>query len=98
MKYAADFPDRFGSFEHAKGHTRSFMTYYNTEHRHSGIAMLTPADVHAGIGAAKLAQRHAVMREAFQNCPDRFVRGEPKLVVLPEAVWINQPTDNMHVE
>jgi putative transposase len=93
MKYAADFPDRFGSFEHAQGHTRSFMTHYNTEHRHSGIAMLTPADVHAGLGAAKLAQRHAVMRDAFQQFPNRFVHGEPRLAVLPEAVWINPPAE-----
>jgi len=93
MKYAHDFPDRFGSFEHAHSHTRSFMTYYNTEHRHSGIAMLTPAIVHAGLGTATLAQRHAVMRDAYLRSPERFVHGEPKLVALPEAVWINQPTE-----
>jgi putative transposase len=92
MKYAADFPPaRFGFFEHAQDLTRSFMTHYNSEHRHSGIAMLTPADVHTGLGAANLAQRHAVMRDAFQHFPNRFEHGEPKLAVLPEAVWINQP-------
>jgi putative transposase len=95
MKYAPDFPDRFGSFEHARDHTRLFMTYYNTEHRHSGIAMLTPADVHAGIAAEKLAQRHAIMRAAYVEYPERFVNGEPKLAVLPKEVWINQPSDNV---
>jgi len=94
MKYAADFPERFGSFEHARSHTRSFMTHYNTKHRHSGIAMLTPADVHAGLGPAKLADRHAVMRAAFEKSPNRFVHGEPKLASLPEAVWINKPIEN----
>jgi transposase InsO family protein len=94
MKYAHDFPDRFGSFEHAHSHTRSFMTYYNTEHRHSGIAMLTPAVVHAGLGTATLAQRHAVMREVYLRSPERFVHGEPKLVVLSEGVWINQPAES----
>lgn len=94
MKYAADFPDRFGSFEHANSHTRAFMTHYNTEHRHSGIAMLTPADVHSGTGPAKLALRHAVKLAAFQKFPDRFVQGAPKPDVLPEAVWINRPTES----
>ena len=68
--------------------------YYNTEHRRSGIAMLTPADVHAGLGPAPLAQRHAVMRAAFLKCPDRFVNGEPKLACVPETVWINKPHEN----
>ncbi|MHB8461015.1 MAG: IS3 family transposase [Vulcanimicrobiaceae bacterium] len=95
MKYAGDFPDRFGSFEHARDHTHSFMTHYNTEHRHSGIAMLTPADVHAGRGPEKLARRHAVMSAAFQQNPERFVHGEPKLATLPEAVWINAPMENV---
>jgi putative transposase len=95
MKYAPDFPDRFGSFEHARDHTRLFMTHYNTEHRHSGIAMLTPADVHAGIGAEKLAQRHAIMRAAYAECPERFVNGEPKIAVLPTDVWINRPSDDI---
>lgn len=94
MKYAGDFPDRFGSFEHARDHTHSFMTHYNIEHRHSGIAMLTPADVHAGRGPAKLAKRHAVMNAAFRQHPERFVHGAPKLAMLPETVWINAPAEN----
>ena len=93
MKYAADFPERLGSFEEARSHTRSFMEHYNTKHRHSGIAMLTPADVHAGVGPTNLANRHAVIRAAFATTPERFVNGEPKLARLPDAVWINKPND-----
>ncbi len=95
MKYAADFPDRFGCFEHALGHTRAFMAYYNNEHRHSGIAMLTPAEVHAGTGTDRLAQRHAIMCAAFESHPERFVNGQPKRQSLPEAVWINPPSDEL---
>jgi putative transposase len=95
MKYAADFPGRFGSFEHARQHTGLFMTYYNTEHRHSGIAMLTPADVHAGNAEEKLARRHAIMLAAYIEHPERFVNGEPKRAVLPKEVWINKPSDNV---
>ncbi len=93
-QHTSDFPDRFGSFEHARGHTETFMTYYNTEHRHSGITMLTPADVHTGLGSIKLANRHAVMRAAFEKRPERFVHGEPKLTTVPKAVWINKPIEN----
>ena len=94
MKYASNFPDRFESFEDARSHTSTCMTYYNTEHRHSGIAMLTPADVHTGVGLTKLASRHAVMRAAFQQRPERFVHGEPTLSTIPAHVSINRPIEN----
>jgi len=86
MKYAADFSDRFGSFEYANKNTRAFMTHYNTEHRYSGIAMLIPADVHSGSGPAKIALRHAAKLAAYEKFPDRFVQGKPKLDVLSDAV------------
>ena len=72
-----------------------FMAYYNTEHRHSRIAMLTPAEVHAGTGSDQLAQRHAIRYAAFESHPERFVNGQPKRQSLPEAVWINPPSDNL---
>ena len=71
------------------------MTYYNTEHRHSGIAMLTPADVHAGNAEEKLVHRHAIMLAAYIEHPERFVNGEPERAVLPKEVWINKPSDNV---
>ncbi len=46
LKYSAHFPDRFGWLENGKRFCREFFAWYNTVHRHSGIAMLTPATVH----------------------------------------------------
>jgi putative transposase len=57
--------------------------------------MLTPAEVHAGTGTDRLAQRHMIMRAAFQSHPERFVNGAPKRQSLPEAVWINPPSDDL---
>ncbi len=94
MKYAADFPERFGSFEHAQSHTWTFMAHYNTEHRHSGIAMLTPADVHAGLSPAKLANRHAIMRAAYEKHPNLLFTANRNSLAFPEAVWINKPIEN----
>ncbi|MGH7837762.1 MAG: hypothetical protein ACREQC_08060 [Candidatus Binataceae bacterium] len=62
------------------------------EHRHSGIAMLTPATVHEGKAEAVLAARHAAMLAAHAATPQRFINDAPKLKVLPAAVWINQPS------
>jgi putative transposase len=91
LKYHHEFPDRFGSYQHAHGFVDEFMTWYNHEHRHSGIAMLTPAMVHHGQADRVLAARHEIMQAAYHAKPERFIRGLPKRPALPSAVWINPP-------
>jgi putative transposase len=90
LKYQAGFPARFGSEEDARLYCRGFVPWYNTEHRHSGICMLTPEMVHQGRAAQVLARRHAVMWRAYQANPDRFPR-PPRRQELPGSVWINRP-------
>ena len=91
LKGHPEFPDRFVSFEHAHGFCRHFFPWYNTEHRHSGIAFLTPERVHTGRAPVVLAQRATVLDTAYAAHPERFVRRPPKPLGLPEAVWINPP-------
>jgi putative transposase len=91
VKGHPEFPDRFASFEHAHDFCRNFFPWYNTEHRHSGIAYLTPEMVHTGQAARVLAQRTKVLDAAYAAHPERFVRRPPKPPALPEAVWINPP-------
>jgi putative transposase len=92
LKYRQDFPPFFGSIEDAKTHVRAFFDWYNNHHRHSGIAWLTPSDVHAGRSAQVIAVRQAAMTAAYAAHPERFVRKPPVIAQLPEAVWINPPT------
>jgi len=91
LKYHPSFPKRFGSPEDARGYCSPFVTWYNTEHRHSSLALLTPADVHYGRAEQILEQRGAVLRAAFEANPQRFKGRVPSPGVLPEAVWINPP-------
>jgi len=91
LKYHPGFPRRFTGIDHATGHCRSFFPWYNTEHRHGGISMLTPHDVHYGRAPAVLAQRQRTLEAAWAAHPERFVRGIPKPSPLPEEVWINPP-------
>jgi putative transposase len=91
VKGHPEFPDRFVSFEHALGFCRCFFPWYNGEHRHSGIAWLTPEMVHSGRAAAALVARGEVLRAAYVAHPERFVRHPPKPLELPQAVWINPP-------
>ena len=51
LKYRPEFPKRFGSIQHARDVCRDLFGWYNTEHYHSGIGLLTPESVHYGRAA-----------------------------------------------
>lgn len=91
MKYRPDFPDRFGCIQDSRAFCQQFFKWYNEEHRHSGIALLTPAVVHFGETQTVLARRQVVLDTAYQAHPGRFVRRPPKPMLLPSEVWINKP-------
>jgi len=92
LKYRPTFPARFGSLEDARAFCRGFFPWYNTQHRHSGIGLLTPADVHHGRAAEVTAARAFTLATAYEAHPERFVRRPPTPPALPTAVWINPPT------
>jgi putative transposase len=91
LKYRPEFPERFGSFEHALGLCRALFHWYNHEHHHAGIALLTPATVHFGQAEPVLDARYQALLAAYRAHPERFVQGPPKRPQLPSAVWINPP-------
>jgi putative transposase len=98
LKYYPEFPEQFGSIEDARSFCREFFAWYNQEHRHSGIAMLTPQTVHSGKAEEVIAHRQSVLEAAYAHNPERFVRHAPRHEPLPEAVWINPPeTDRAKV-
>ena len=91
MKYRPDFPDRFGSEADARAHCRVFFPWYNTEHHHSGLGLLTPHDVHFGLAENRIAQRARVLAAAHVAHPERFPHGAPRPPALLKEVWINKP-------
>ena len=91
LKYRPGFPDRFGSIQDARAFCQLFFGWYNREHRHSGIAMMTPQAVHYGHAAQLHQARAAVLAGAYAAHPERFVRKPPAPTPLPVAVWINRP-------
>ena len=90
IKYHPGFPGRFGSIEEAKDFCREFFQWYNTEHRHGGIGLLTPEQVHFGRAPKVIENRRQVLAAAYAARPDRFVKGPPKAAELPDEVWINR--------
>ena len=91
MKYRPEFPTRFGSIEDARAFCVDFFNWYNTEHHHSGIALLTPEMVHYGMAEEVSRNRNVALERAYKEHPERFVRKQPEPPRLPDAVWINPP-------
>jgi len=98
LKYRPAYPKRFGSYEHALSYCRDFFAWYNGNHRHAGIAMLTPDIVHHGRAGDVLAARQRVLDAAYAANPERFVNGPPTTELLPSRVWINPPEDKARSE
>ena len=84
-------PGSFETLEDARHFSDTFFTYYNTEHRHSGIGLHTPASVHDGTAWAIQTRRQQVLDEAFAAHPERFRGRSPLTPALPAKVWINKP-------
>ena len=91
MKYRPRFPDNFDHLEQARGFGHHFFPWYNDEHRHSGIGMMTPASVHYGLIPGIHKTRQAALDVAYAAHPERFVRRPPTPQPVPDTVWINKP-------
>jgi len=98
LKYRPEFPARFGSIQDARGFCRSFFQWYNHQHRHSGIGLVTPATVHHGLAQQTRDRRAEVLLAAYRARPERFVNNPPRPPAIPSAVWINKPPtqENAH--
>ena len=91
VKYQPEFPATFANLAEARAFCRVFFDWYNTQHRHSSLALLTPGDVHHGYAADRLKERQRTMEVAYAAHPERFVHGKPTVRALPEASYINKP-------
>jgi putative transposase len=98
LKYCPAFPDRFGCIQDARSFCQDFFTWYNKEHRHSGIGLMTPESIHYGFAEHLNENRSVVLWAAFQKNPQRFKGKILQPPELPTAVWINKPeSENIRV-
>jgi transposase InsO family protein len=92
LKYCPEFPDRFGSIQDARLFCQNFFNWYNKEHHHSGLALMTPEQVHYGMAKRIYRNRETVLLAAYEKNPIRFKGQIPVPHKLPEAAWINKPS------
>jgi hypothetical protein len=91
LKYQPRFPQRFGSIDDARNFCRRFFDWYNQDHHHAGIGLMTPDQVHFGRVDAVHAARQVALDRAFAEHPARFVNKAPVPLAKPTATWINRP-------
>jgi putative transposase len=91
LKYCPQFPGRFGCLQDARSFCQQFFGWYNKEHRHSGIGLMTPEQVHYDLAKKVYEDRCQVLRSAYEKNPERFKGRVPKPHALPKAAWINKP-------
>jgi putative transposase len=96
LKYRPDFPANFDSIQQARSFGRQFFGWYNHQHRHSGIGLMTPAAVHYGNAEQVRMARADVLAAAYAATPERFINGAPEPAMLPTAAWINKPKEVAH--
>ena len=98
LKYCPVFPGTFATLDDARAFSDLFFTYYNNEHRHSGIGLHTPASVHDGTAWAIQGRRQQVLDGAYAARPDRFRGRRPLAPALPAKVWINKPRTTIETQ
>jgi len=94
MKYRPDYPAYFETIEAARDWARAFVQWYNHEHHHSGLGLMTPAMVHYNLTDKVNEKRQQVLNAAYAAHPERFVGGQPTPPSVPDEVWINRPRDS----
>src|SRR3954468_2690520 len=94
LKYQPQFPRRFGCVGDAKDFCRRFFAWYNQDHHHAGLGLMTPDQVHYGQADDIHAARQRTLDRAFDAKPERFVKKPPVPPAKPTAVWINPPQNN----
>jgi len=94
LKYCPQFPDRFGSIQDSRGFCQDFFSWYNKAHRHSGIGLVTPEQLHYGIAQEIVKRRQRVLYAAFKDKTNRFKGKMPQPPTLPVAAWINKPSSD----
>lgn len=97
MKYRPGYPKVFTDLGHARDYLTGYVDWYNHQHKHSGIALFSPAQVHDGSWRKAWSQRDRALQAYHARHPERF-RGRPRTPAPVGAVGINLPKEQTETE
>jgi len=90
MKYRPNYPGTVSDIEQARAFMGWYVTWYNTNHKHSGIALFSPNEVHNGTWRELWARREQTQQTYYDAHPERF-RKRPSTPAPAGIVGINLP-------
>lgn len=95
MKYRPGYPRVFASLEHARTYVDEYVRWYNTEHKHSVIALFSPSQVADGSWEQVWEVRDVALQQYYVRHPDRFHQ-QPRTPSPPQVVGITMPPLEVH--
>lgn len=90
MKYRPNYPGTFTSIDDARAYMNWYVPWYNSQHKHSGIALFSPNEVHDGTWRARWKARDTTLQAYWNAHPERFAR-QPLTPAPATLVGINFP-------
>jgi transposase InsO family protein len=91
MKYRPNYPAVFSDLDQARAYIEGYVPWYNHHHKHSGIALFSPAEVHDGSWLELWHHRDRTQQTYYETHPERF-RQRPSTPSPAGLVGINVPT------
>lgn len=92
MKYRPSYPGTFENLDQARAWVEVYVDWYNQNHKHSGIALFSPNEVHNGTWRHLWARRAQTQQAYYQQHPERF-RTRPSTPAPAGLVGINLTAD-----
>ncbi|WP_370688400.1 transposase [Cryobacterium sp. SO1] len=96
MKYRPNYPGTFDDLQSARDHLASYVPWYNTNHRHSGIALFSPQQVHDGTWRHVHRIRDRALQRYHRKHPERF-RARPTTPTPTNTVGINIRKETVNI-
>jgi putative transposase len=96
-KYHPGYPVDFHSLDQARTWADTFVDWYNTQHRHSGIAWHTPHSVYNGTFHQINHRRQTTLDTHHHQHPERY-KNPPTAPELPIEAWINDPRRRLQTD
>ncbi|MCQ9389960.1 IS3 family transposase [Brevibacterium sp. 50QC2O2] len=88
MKYRPGYPRIFETLQDAREYIDDYVVWYNTEHKHSGIALFSPSEIADGVWEEKWTIRDRALQDYYEQHPERF-RCRPVTPSPADTVGIN---------
>lgn len=96
LKYRPGYPKVFTDLEAARSYLAIYVSWYNTQHKHSGIASFSPSQVHDGTWRTVWNKRDQALQHYYATHPERF-RSRPVTPSPADHVGINLPKETPQI-